>query len=191
MDMARPGSIRARKLVCSERLTKTDFRLNDTSGRRTPWRRRHNCRSACKAATLRDRPAALHRRLWCKWRGPIGYPDQLNWLRSAMIKLKTPEELFKGPRWESSLSPDERTLYDFISYNPAGAHLSSSAIAAILPKLRIRGNYPACHRRRHILLDRLRQSGNPDIGGNHLLDQLIVGCVADSVGDASAEIADD
>src|SRR5260370_18104007 len=94
-----------------------------------------------QASTLRDRLAALHRRLWCKWRGPIGYADQLNWLRSAMIKLKISEELFKGPQWESSLSPDERTLYDFISCNPAVAHLSSSAISPLVPNLLIALTY--------------------------------------------------
>jgi hypothetical protein len=94
-----------------------------------------------QASTLRtDRRRRCTEGLWCKWRGPIGYADQRNWLRSAMIKLKVSEELFKGRHWESSLSPDERTLYDFISCNPANAHLSSSAIAAILPKLRIRSS---------------------------------------------------
>jgi hypothetical protein len=31
-----------------------------------------------------------------QWRGPIGCADLPNWLRSAIIQLKTAEELFKG-----------------------------------------------------------------------------------------------
>jgi hypothetical protein len=42
--------------------------------------------------------------LWWKSRGPIGYADMLNQLRSAMRKLKTVEELFKGRHFERASS---------------------------------------------------------------------------------------
>jgi hypothetical protein len=37
---------------------------------------------------------------WCKWHGPIGYAGGLNKPRSAMAKLKTVEELFKGRHFD-------------------------------------------------------------------------------------------
>ena len=94
-----------------------------------------------QASTLRtDRRRRCTEGLWCKWRGPIGYADQRNWLRSAMIKLKVSEELFKGRHWEAVSARTKGPFTIFISCNSAGAHLSSSAIAAMLPKLRIRGS---------------------------------------------------
>jgi hypothetical protein len=51
------------------------------------------------------RPIALNQKhgSGAKRRGLPGYADQLNWLRSAMSKLKIAEELFKG----QSLRPCE------------------------------------------------------------------------------------
>jgi hypothetical protein len=41
--------------------------------------------------------------LWCKWHGPIGYAGGLNKPRSAMTKLKTVEELFKGRHFDRGI----------------------------------------------------------------------------------------
>ena len=41
--------------------------------------------------------------LWCKRHGPIGYAGMLNEPRSAMAKLKTVEELFKGRHFDGDV----------------------------------------------------------------------------------------
>jgi hypothetical protein len=56
-----------------------------------------------QASTLRtDRQRRCTEVLWCKWRGPVGN-DQAEGLRRAV----------QGAALGSSISPDERTLYDF------------------------------------------------------------------------------
>jgi hypothetical protein len=57
-------------------------------------------RSSCNRRSTS--PSA--RRLWCKWRSPIGYAAPLSWSRSAMSKLKIAEELFKGRPFERGSS---------------------------------------------------------------------------------------
>ena len=41
--------------------------------------------------------------LWFKWHGPIGYAGGVNEPRSAMAKLKTVEELFKGRHFDGDV----------------------------------------------------------------------------------------
>jgi hypothetical protein len=56
-------------------------------------------RSSCNRRSIS--PSA--RRLWCKWRGPIGYADPLIWSKLATSKLKIAEELFKGRPFERGI----------------------------------------------------------------------------------------
>src|SRR5205814_8455951 len=67
-----------------------------------------------------------------------------------------------------------------------------SSVAVVSANLRGRGLYSAHHCGGHALLDRLTQTGDPDIRGDRLLHQLIVGGVADVVCyTATGEAADD
>jgi hypothetical protein len=51
------------------------------------------------------RPIALNQKYGsgAKWRGPIGYADQLSWSKLATSKLKIAEELFKGRPFERGI----------------------------------------------------------------------------------------